>query len=98
MNVFRITQEALSNVAKHSRAEWVDITLVRKNGFMELAITDDGVGFDLNAASTPCPESLGLTTMRERTEILGGTFTMISTPGEGTTVRASWQEDGKKIH
>ncbi len=98
VNVFRITQEALSNVAKHSRAEWVDITLVRKNGFMELAITDDGVGFDLNAASTPCPESLGLTTMRERTEILGGTFTMISTPGEGTTVRASWQEDGKKIH
>jgi len=93
VSVFRITQEALGNIAKHSRAEWVDVTLVKKNGFMELAITDDGVGFDLNEVCTPCSVSLGLTTMRERAEILGGTFSIISIPGEGTTVRALWQED-----
>jgi signal transduction histidine kinase len=93
VSVFRITQEALGNIAKHSRAEWVDVTLVKKNGITELAITDDGIGFDLNEVCTPCSVSLGLTTMRERTEILGGIFSIISIPGEGTTVRALWQED-----
>ena len=93
MSVFRITQEALGNIAKHSRAEWVDVTLVKKNGITELAITDDGTGFDLNEVCTPCSVSLGLTTMRERTEILGGKFSIISRPGKGTTVRALWQED-----
>ena len=93
VSVFRITQEALGNIAKHSRAEWVDVTLVKKNGITELAITDDGTGFDLNEVCTPCSVSLGLTTMRERTEILGGKFSIISRPGKGTTVRALWQED-----
>ncbi len=56
VSVFRITQEALGNIAKHSRAEWVDVTLVKKNGLLELAITDDGIGFDLNAVCTPCSD------------------------------------------
>jgi NarL family two-component system sensor histidine kinase LiaS len=65
---------------------------MKKDGLIELAITDDGIGFNLNEACRPCSASLGLTTMRERTETLGGTFSVISSPGEGTKIRALWKE------
>jgi signal transduction histidine kinase len=91
INIFRIAQEALNNIAKHSRAEWVDISLSKKADSIELAVSDDGVGMDLELIlRTSTAMSLGLTSMRERAELTGGSFGIESTPGEGTTVRASW--------
>jgi len=91
VNVFRIAQEALNNIAKHSKAEWVDISLLRDGGKIELVVSDDGVGMDLDIImQTGNATSLGLTSMRERAELTGGSFSIGSTPGEGTTIRAFW--------
>ena len=91
INIFRITQEALNNVAKHSEAEWVDITLSKNCDKIELVVSDDGIGMDLELIlSITTANSLGLTSMRERAELTGGSFSIESAPGEGTTVRGSW--------
>jgi len=91
LNVFRIAQEALNNIAKHSRAEWVDVSLTKNEDGIELVVSDDGVGMDLELIlKTNTATSLGLTIMRERAELTGGTFQIESTPGQGTTVRARW--------
>lgn len=92
--IFRITQEALNNIAKHSRAEWVDIILAEEEGQVRLTIVDDGIGFDVNRSlSLSHGRSLGLTAMRERAEIIGGAFSIVSVPGKGTTVRTSWPSE-----
>ena len=89
--IFRITQEALNNCCKHSRAEWVDVRLAGNNGAIELEISDEGIGMDLdNIMQSLSARSLGLIGMRERTELTGGEFTIKSAPDEGTTVRVSW--------
>jgi PAS domain S-box-containing protein len=91
--VFRILQEALNNIAKHARADLVTVSLRETDGQIELAIEDNGQGFyvkDASSVRTP-KEGFGLTSMKERTELSGGTFTIESTPGAGTIVRASWQ-------
>jgi signal transduction histidine kinase len=99
VNIFRIAQEALNNIAKHSKAEWVDISLSKSGGGVELVVSDDGVGTDLEIImQTGAAGSLGLTSMRERAELTGGSFSIDSTPGEGTTIRASWPiEAGEKL-
>lgn len=90
--IFRIIQEALNNVAKHSKAEWVDLSLVEKGDTIELTIADDGVGFDsCPVLFTPnTARGFGLIGMRERAELSGGTLSIESTPGKGTVVRATW--------
>jgi PAS domain S-box-containing protein len=91
VNIFRIAQEALNNIAKHSKAEWVDISFSKNEGGIELLVSDDGVGIDLDLIlQTSTTKSLGLTSMRERAELTGGSFSIESTPGEGTTIRAFW--------
>jgi PAS domain S-box-containing protein len=91
VNIFRIAQEALNNIAKHSKAEWVDISLSRNGGRIELIVSDDGVGMDWDIIrQTSTATSLGLTSMRERAELTGGSFTIESTPGEGAAIRAYW--------
>jgi signal transduction histidine kinase len=81
----------LNNIAKHSKAEWVDISLSQDVNGIELVVSDDGVGMDLDLIlQTSAATSLGLTSMRERTELTGGSFLIESTPGEGTTIRACW--------
>ena len=91
VNIFRIVQEALNNVAKHSKAEWVDISLSENRGGIELVVSDDGVGMGLDIImQTSTATSLGLTSMRERAELTGGSFSIESAPGEGTTIRAFW--------
>jgi PAS domain S-box-containing protein len=90
-SIFRVAQEALNNIAKHSKAEWVDISLSKNGGGIELVVSDDGVGMDLDLTLRTSPaKSLGLTSMRERAELTGGSFSIESTPGEGATVRACW--------
>ena len=87
--IFRISQEAMNNAAKHARAEQVDLILIKHDQVIELSITDDGIGFDVDHVSG-CARSYGLSGMRERTEQAGGRFTVESVPGKGTTIRAVW--------
>jgi signal transduction histidine kinase len=90
--IFRILQEALSNTTKYSRASLVNITLTQKEGRLDLNISDNGVGFNLNAVliGNNGGGGMGLTGMRERTELSGGRFKIESTKGKGTSIFASW--------
>ncbi len=90
--LFRIAQEALNNVAKHSKAEWVTVSLSSDGGGISLIISDDGQGMDFNSVNQSSTSwSLGLISMRERAELTGGKFSIESAPGQGTTVRVFWQ-------
>ena len=89
--IFRIAQEAMNNALKHGKPEWVDVRLALNDDIIELEISDDGVGIDLDfIMESLTAKSLGLIGMRERAELTGGNFTIESTPGEGTTIRACW--------
>ena len=83
--LYRIVQEALTNVVKHASARRVSITLVRKQGFAVVVVEDDGLGFDPRTTRTG---SLGFVGMRERVELVGGRLTVESAPGAGTTIAA----------
>ena len=84
--VFRIAQEALQNAVRHSHAERVEVRLEADNGRVDLAVADDGIGFE---AANPelRGRRLGLTSMEERARAVGGVLTIESEPGAGTTVR-----------
>jgi signal transduction histidine kinase len=84
--LYRITQEALNNVAKHAHASHVDIRLKEEDGRTLLEIQDDGVGFD---PQCEYPGHMGLQSMRERVVELGGTLGIESAPGNGTLIRIS---------
>jgi signal transduction histidine kinase len=90
--IFRILQEALNNIAKHSKAEFVEILLKEIGSKIELAIQDNGQGFDLenNLSEGGSRKGLGLLSMRERAELSGGSFSIESIVGEGTRICASW--------
>ena len=83
--VMRIAQEALQNALRHAHANRVDVTLEARDGHLRLAVADDGVGFDPNEPGLRA-RRLGLTSMEERARALGGTLTIESRPGAGTTV------------
>lgn len=82
---FRIAQEALTNVARHARAGRVDVSLVLRNEGLELAVRDDGVGFDVDQQLR---SGLGLVGMNERAALAGGRLEIESTRESGTTLRA----------
>ena len=87
--VYRILQEALTNVAKHARARRVDVRLVRDGATVELRVQDDGVGLaptELAKAAEEDRRRLGLQGMRERAALLGGSIAAESQPGAGTTI------------
>jgi signal transduction histidine kinase len=92
--IFRISQEALNNIAKHSQANRVHLSLKKRDSIIELTISDNGTGFDVEQVlSGELPErGLGLASMRERATLSGGTFFIESHKGAGTTVRALWQK------
>lgn len=81
--LYRITQEALTNVVRHAHATQVDLLLHLYPDRVRLTVEDDGVGFDPAATTLG---QMGLVGMRERCEMLGGKLTIESTPGHGTTV------------
>ena len=85
IGMFRILQEALTNVMRHAQAHTVEISLTLEEGVMCLTIADDGVGFVQHKGR---PVSFGLVGMRERVLMLGGRLELDSEPGEGTTLRA----------
>jgi signal transduction histidine kinase len=84
--VFRIAQEALQNALRHAEAAQLRLRLAATDGLLELTVSDDGMGFD-PAAPAVRSRRLGLTSMEERALALGGTLTIESKPGRGTTVR-----------
>ncbi|MBI2907350.1 MAG: GAF domain-containing protein [Chloroflexi bacterium] len=86
--LFRIVQEAITNVARHARAESTYICLEFRERSIAVQVEDDGIGFDLSRAFDPAEarESIGLLGMRERAELLGGTLTIDTKSGGGTRV------------
>jgi signal transduction histidine kinase len=82
--VYRIVQEALTNVARHSGATVVEVIIQLKDGKLQVEITDNGKGLDYAALKDP--ESLGLLSMQERARIMGGEITIMGNTGKGTRI------------
>ncbi len=93
--LYRVAQESLTNVSKHANASKVNISLAAVDGHVRLLIRDDGVGFNpLEATALEAQGHFGLTNMRERVEMVGGTLLVDSSPGRGTTIAV---EMGRRI-
>ena len=86
--LYRIAQEALANVARHSKASRVEVSVRHADCMIRMEIKDNGQGFEVDAASRAKKNSrLGLLGMKERAEMIGGLFQVESAPGDHTTVR-----------
>jgi PAS domain S-box-containing protein len=84
--IYRVLQETLNNISKHSQADQVYISLWKQEGKIELSIEDNGIGFEPGNSG----KGLGLVSMKERVEFSGGILAVESAPGSGTTIRATW--------
>ncbi len=91
--LLRTLQEALSNAERHAAGIGVSVGLRTLNGGLVLEVTDRGPGFDPNVASRS--GGLGLVGIRERAELLGGSFQAESQPGSGTNIRVQWPLSGR---
>ena len=87
--VYRLVQEAITNVIKYAQASHVWIHLAAHEGVVEVAVRDDGVGFDTSAKTR---SAYGLMGMRLRVEAEGGALTLVSAPGQGTLIQAKLPE------
>jgi signal transduction histidine kinase len=87
--LYRVAQEALTNVARHAQADHAEVKIEKVDGAVVMAVKDDGKGFRQESLDhVKKPERLGLLGMRERLEMVGGSFSIITRPGKGTTVLA----------
>lgn len=86
---YRIIQEQLNNVLKHSEADYVNIHLIQANGVVKLMINDNGIGFD----SQQVKQGLGLNNIRNRLEVVHGNMLIESQPGQGCTLVVDFQYD-----
>jgi signal transduction histidine kinase len=86
-SLFRILQESLTNVARHSHATKVKVCFEKNADCLTLSIKDDGKGFDKEKIADR--KTLGILGMRERTSMIGGTYEILSKPGKGTRVVVS---------
>jgi len=93
---YRITQEALTNVARHSNATHVDVTLKAEEGRLTLKVVDNGLGFSTEGLEEF--ECLGMAGMRERASLVGGSLAMQSQPGAGATVLFALPIDSGAVH
>jgi signal transduction histidine kinase len=85
--LYRVAQEALTNVARHAHASQAHVDIQKVNGAVVMKITDDGKGFHADMKfKANAAKRLGLLGMRERMEMVGGKFTITSAPGKGTVV------------
>lgn len=89
--LFRVIQESLNNIAKHSGATSVKIRLQKQGNTLKVSVTDNGVGFDITAAMGMQETGRGLKSMRERVELSGGIFIIRSKPNKGTQLTAYWE-------
>lgn len=90
--IYRVVQEALNNVVKHSNASFARVLLTKTGNGIEVFVEDDGKGFHVDQCISPETEGhcYGLEAMRERVELSRGTFSIWSTKGKGTSIRAFW--------
>ncbi len=90
--LFRIIQEAMTNIGKHAEADYMRLGLRKVDATIELSIRDNGKGFDQETLSSEesLKKGLGLSSMRERTEFSEGTFSIESAKGCGTVIKAIW--------
>ena len=91
--LYRVFQEAMTNVAKHASASTVRIAASRSDGLVRMAIEDDGTGFDATASVTRA-HGVGLFSMAERLALVGGSLHVHSTPGVGTSIVAEVPVEG----
>ena len=84
--VYRIVQEALTNVVKHAAASHVSVVLSCEGDKLSVVVEDDGCGFDTNAKLQEAGDRLGLFGMEERAQLVGGSLTVEASPGQGTAV------------
>lgn len=89
LTVYRLVQEAITNISKHARARHVRLTLSARDGRVEVTVRDDGAGFN---TAMPPRSSYGLVGMRFRVEAAGGTLAVTSAPGEGTLLTLTLPE------
>jgi signal transduction histidine kinase len=95
--LYRVAQEALTNVARHAKASQVEVNIQLPNGTILMEITDNGNGFQVAGKSSAAKHNrLGLLGMRERAEMVGGTFSVVSAPGQATTVRVEIPPEKKR--
>jgi signal transduction histidine kinase len=88
INLYRILQEAINNIVKHSGASLASVMITRNEGEVEMVIIDDGRGFAVNATeANGARRGFGLTGLAERARMLNGKLAVYSTPGQGTTVK-----------
>jgi two-component system sensor histidine kinase DegS len=84
--IFRIVQEALTNVAQHAHAKHAQVTIEANGDVVKVTIEDDGAGFNMDSPKLNDPKLNGLSTMRQRVEMIGGEIAIESTPGRGTRI------------
>lgn len=89
LTLFRVSQEAATNVVKYAKANLVRVFLLWSPTLVCLEVSDDGVGFNVDKELSLDGSHMGLIGMKERLELLSGTFDVISFPGQGTTVKIS---------
>ncbi|HIJ94379.1 MAG TPA: PAS domain S-box protein [Desulfuromonadales bacterium] len=91
--IFRVLQESFTNCAKHAKAEQVTVDLMYDDGTINLIISDDGAGFiPYSGEGASAISGIGLKSMKERCELVGGTFHLDSQPGKGTVVTVRIEE------
>ncbi len=86
ISLYRVLQEALTNVVKHAEATMVEVALIHDGEFIELSVRDDGQGFVPAVERAISPSGMGLAGMQERVELVGGELRLRSTPGLGTRI------------
>ena len=86
--LLRIIPESLANVRRHAGVTEVSLTFTRENGWLQMTVHDDGIGFDARAAPSAGDGHYGLNFMRERATVVGGSLDVISALGQGTTILA----------
>ena len=85
-NVYRIVQEALTNVSRHAQAQGAALRVLQQDEYIMISVQDHGLGFDPSKSES---DRIGLLGMRERAKLLGGSFTINSSPDLGTVVEAA---------
>ena len=89
VTVFRIVQEALTNVQRHAHAAHAQVSIEATSDSVQVTVEDDGAGFNMDKSKLRDPKKTGLAGMRQRAEMFGGQFTVESAPGRGTRISAS---------
>jgi signal transduction histidine kinase/ligand-binding sensor domain-containing protein len=95
INIYRIVQECVNNVLRHSQATEARVVVNRTDDVMQITVSDNGQGFSA-AERAQGHRGLGLTGIAERTKMLGGTYRITSAPGQGTTVNVSISTDSRR--